>query len=149
MIPTWSQSDKTFYSLNIKLWITALQYLILMLQHWSFLYSLILEQKPHLSALSRPLVLFTHKFFFRAPYTRFFLSMHTHRLNFWVNARFEKNIGVRVKIHRLPLYSGEQPCLIHCKCVSVYVCVRCCALDAVRIPKSPPTPGQHHPVISH
>ncbi len=54
------------------------------------LLSMILEQKPHLSALSRPLVLFTHKFFIRAPYTRFFLPMHTHRLNFWVNTRFEK-----------------------------------------------------------
>lgn len=57
-------------------------------------------------------------------------------------------------MYRLPFYSGEESCLIHCKCVSVYVCVR--ALEAVsiqslRLLKPDPslsgaTPPRHQPL---
>lgn len=86
---------------------------------------MILEQKPHLSALSRPLVLFTHKFFFRVPYTRFFLPVHTHRLNFWVNARFEKKY--RSKSNKIIAYlSVAQNNRVLCT-VNVWVCMYVCA----------------------
>jgi len=46
---------KHFYSVNFDSAAATLKFSIL---------SRILGQKPHLSALSRPLVLFTHKFFY-------------------------------------------------------------------------------------
>lgn len=132
MKPTW----QNILQPNIKLWIIAIEV--------SFtLYDSRTEATP-LSPLS-PTGLIYSQVLPKGTQHPFFLPVHTHRFNFWVNACFEKNIGVRIESHRLPLYAENNRVLftVICECVHVFVC---CALDAVSIPKSPPTQTKPHPL---